>query len=337
LVQISKSTRPYSAVADALCSGACPGTTATYDALSRPLVATDGGGGTNTSTYSNNDVLQVVGPAPTGENAKQKQLQYDGLGRLTSVCEITTATGSGTCGQTTPKTGFWTNYTYDLLDNMTSVTQNAQPGSSGTQTRTYTFDMAGRLTSELNPETGSTAMTYVYDSWDAACGTYASAGDVVEKKDAMGNVTCFKYDALHRATAVTYPSGTYASATPTKCFVYATPSSPVTVNGNTMQNANLAVAEAYTTTASSCPGAKTVDEGFSYSARGEVADVWESTPDSGGYYHVNASYWANGQLDVLNGGTNPLPGLPAITYGSSNGSGLDGKGRITQVTAACTR
>jgi RHS repeat-associated protein len=76
------------------------------------------------------------------------------------------------------------------------------------------------------------------------------------------------------------------------------------------------------------------NEGFSYSARGEVADVWESTPDSVGYYHVNASYWANGALDVLNGGTSPLPGLPSITYGASDGSGLDGEGRITKVNAS---
>jgi RHS repeat-associated protein len=62
--------------------------------------------------------------------------------------------------------------------------------------------------------------------------------------------------------------------------------------------------------------------------------VYESTLNSGGYYHVNASYWANGRLDVLNGGSTPLPGLPAITYGASDGTGLDGEGRITKVNAS---
>jgi RHS repeat-associated protein len=320
--RVAKVTRPYSAATDALCTGTCPATTETYDALGRPSVVTDGGGGTITSTYSFNDVLQVVGPLTTGEHLKQKQLEYDGLGRLTSVCEITSVSGSGTCGQnSSPQpTGFWTKYTYDVLGNMTGVTQNAQPGSSGTQTRTYAFDMLGRLTSELNPETGSTAVTYIYDSWDASCGTYTSAGDLVEKKDAMNNVTCLKYDALHRTTDVTYPSGTYASVTAAKHYVY----DSATVNGTAMSNAKGRMAEAYTGTS----GSKTTDLGFSYSARGEVADVWESTLNSGGYYHVNATYWANGKLNVLNGGTNPLPGLPAITYG------VNSEGRASIVSAA---
>jgi RHS repeat-associated protein len=101
-----------------------------------------------------------------------------------------------------------------------------------------------------------------------------------------------------------------------------------------MANAATRLAESYTTSATSCPGTKTVDEGFSYSARGELQDVWENTPHSGGWYHVNASYWANGNLNVLNGGASPLPGLPAITYGASDGSGIDGEGRITKVNAA---
>jgi YD repeat-containing protein len=190
--------------------------------------------------------------------------------------------------------------------------------------------MLGRTLTEQNPETGS--ITYVYDSWDSACtgGPYSSPGDLVEKKDAMSNVTCMKYDALHRVTQTTYPSGPYASATPTRCYVY----DKATVNSISMTNAETRLAEAYTTSASSCTGTVTVDEGFSYSARGEMSDVWEKTPHSSGYYHVNATYWAHGRLDVLNGGTSPLPGLPKITYGASDGSGIDGKGRITKVAAA---
>jgi RHS repeat-associated protein len=329
---------PYSAAADTLCTGTCPATVIAYDALGRPTSATDGGNptpGTVNYTYTNNDVYQSIGPVVTGEgNTKRKQLEYDGLGRLTSVCEVTSATGSGICNQTGNPvySGYWTTYAYDVLGNMTQVTQNKQALTGSQQSRSFTFDMIGRMLTENNPETGT--VTNVYDSWDSSCGTYTSAGDLVEKKDAMNNVTCMKYDAMHRVTQITYPSGPYASATPTKCFAYATPSSPVIVNSQTMQNANLAVAEAYTTAASSCPGTPTVDEGFSYTARGETADVWQKTPDSGGWHHVNAAYWENGTLKVLNGGTNPLPGLPAITYGWNDGSGLDGEGRVTKVMAA---
>jgi RHS repeat-associated protein len=63
-------------------------------------------------------------------------------------------------------------------------------------------------------------------------------------------------------------------------------------------------------------GQKTTDEGFSYTARGELSDVYESTPNSGGYYHTTATYFPNHALKTLGG----IPGGP-WTYT------LDGKGR----------
>ncbi|MGH9546169.1 MAG: hypothetical protein ACRD23_13255 [Terriglobales bacterium] len=123
---VSKVTLPYSGAAGALCSGTCPGTLFAYDALGRTLSATDGAGGSTSYTYSQNDVYQTLGPAPTGESAKRKQTEYDALGRLKSVCEITSVAGSGACGQTTPATGFVTGYTYGALGLLTNVTQNAQ-------------------------------------------------------------------------------------------------------------------------------------------------------------------------------------------------------------------
>ena len=263
-----------------------------------------------------NDTLQVIGPQPSGENTKQRQYEYDGLGRLTSVCELTSTTnGGGNCAQTAPQTGFWTQYAYDVLGNMTGVTQNAQGGSQ--QTRTYTFDMMSRMLTEQNPETGR--ITYTYDTADSTCGSYSSPGDLVEKSDAVGNVTCMKYDALHRVTQTTYPSGSYASRTPTKCFVY----DSATVNGTAMGNAKTRLAEAYTTSASSCPGTPTVDEGFSYSARGEITDTWEKTPNSSGYYHPTAGFWESGALKTL-----WISTLPAITYNP------DGEGRTSTVSAS---
>ena len=49
----------------------------------------DGGGGSITYSYGTvgsqqNDVLVTQKPAPTGENTKARQLESDGLGRLTS-------------------------------------------------------------------------------------------------------------------------------------------------------------------------------------------------------------------------------------------------------------
>jgi hypothetical protein len=40
-------------------------------------------------------------------------------------------------------------------------------------------------------------------------------------------------------------------------------------------------------------------EWFSYSARGEVTDVYESTLHSAGYYHTTATYFPHGGLNTL--------------------------------------
>ena len=438
------------------------GTTTTYDEIGRPASVSDSGTGYVTLSYTDNDIYQEIGPIATGETkTKDKQLEYDGLGRLTSVCEITSGSGSGTCAQTTSRTGYWTTYTYDTLGNLTGVTQNAQATA---QTRSFSFDALSRLTSESNPENGTT--NYTYDS-DPTCGT--SNGDLVKRIDQMGNTTCYAYDALHRLTALTYPNGPYASSTPQKHFVYDTatitlgpsnmlqnaafegglagwractggtssvinnPSQAHDGNnylqlttttgsclmsdyylavkpGETIQfggwayrgaggsgavrwklvalDADLSVvtypsaapdattaswtpqlgtytipqnvyyvrpyveiylptgattarfdggyvnrqssayttvntkgrlAEAYTGTSAS----KITDLAFSYNARGEVTDSFQSSPNSGGYYHVNSSYWANGIAHDLTG----IPGVPTIFYG------VDGQGRLATVTS----
>ena len=83
-----------------------------------------------------------------------------------------------------------------------------------------------------------------------------------------------------------------------------------------MANAKGRLAEAYT-------GSKTTDLGFSYSVRGEIANVYRSSPHSGGYYNVAATYWANGLLNTLNAN---LSGIPTWTYVP------DGEGRVDTVT-----
>ena len=288
----------------------------------RPLTVTDGRGGTTTYTYTQApgssqvgfDVLVQIGPAPSGENLKQRRLEYDGLGRLKSVCEITSASGvgAGTCAQSPSATGFWTQYTYDVLNNIVAVKQNAQ-SSISYQTRTYAYDGLGRMTSEQNPETNQTAYTYTFDT-DNTCGT--SHGDLVKRIDPQGTVTCYAYDLLHRLTSVTYPSGGYAGVTPAKTYVY----DSATVDGTSMSYAKSRLAEAYT------GSSKTTDLGFSYTTRGEVASVYQSSPHSAGYYNIGATYWApQGLLDVLtpNMGSN----IPAWTYTP------DGEGRVNTVSA----
>ncbi len=165
--RVWESSAPYSGTAGAASGSVW--TSTTYDALNRPTQVTDAGGGWTKYTYNQNDVYVEVGPLATGDaNTKKRQLEYDGLGRLTSVCEISSASGSGSCGQNVTQTGFWTKYTYDALNNLLTVTQNAQSGSK--QTRTFTYDGLGRLTSEKTPETNQAAYNYTFDT-DGTCGT----------------------------------------------------------------------------------------------------------------------------------------------------------------------
>ncbi len=289
--------------------------------MGRTQSISDSGGGSTTFSYNENDTLETR-TSPT----TSKQSEFDALGRLTSVCEVTSGTTlwpSGACNptQNTAATGYLTTYTYDVLGNRTGVTQNAQ-ASTNHQTRSFAYDMLSRITSETNPEMNSTATTYSYDSLssDAACGTITSAGNLLKSVDAAGNAACFAgYDPLHRVGNVMYPS----SSTPSRFFVYDT----ATVNGTTMTNAKTRLAEAYTCIGG-CSG-KTTDLGFSYAKTGQTTDVWELTPHSGTnvYYHVTATPWPNGAIHTLSN----LTGLPTITYGA------DGEGRVSTVSASSSQ
>jgi RHS repeat-associated protein len=319
-----QSTMPCVTSSGTGCSGAAT-TTSTFDALGRVLQTTDGGGGFVRNTYTQNDVLVEVGPAPSGENTKQKQMEYDALGRLTSVCEKTNLTGYGVCSQqTSSPNGYFTQYAFSVVSGSptTTVTQNAQ--GSPIQTRVYTYDLLGRLISEQNPENGTTTYTYDSDSAGTCSGTYN--GDLIKLVDAKGNTVCYQYDALHRIAQITYPSsGPDAANTPAKTYVY----DSATFNGTSMSNPKGRLVEAYTVLS----GTKKSDEFFSYSSRGELTDTWECTPHSGtngcasvsNYYQVTAAFWENGALKTL---SSSISAIPTQSYG------VDGMGRTASVSAS---
>ena len=64
---------------------------------------------------------------------------------------------------------------------------------------------------------------------------------------------------------------------------------------------------------------------ISYSPRGEAADLWQWSTNSGGWYHVAGAYWPTGPTGLLN--TLTAPGLPVFTYNP------DGEGRVGSVQA----
>ena len=120
--RVATKTMPCVAAKGSGCSNGT--TTVTHDALGRPLVKTDGGGGTITYTYSGSSsctspllgceiTTVVLGPAPSGEVVKQVAQESNGLGQLIVSCAISSATGSTSCGFG-GYNGFPTTYTYSV-------------------------------------------------------------------------------------------------------------------------------------------------------------------------------------------------------------------------------
>lgn len=174
-------------------------TTTTHDALGRSLVKTDGGGGTITYSYIMGanvfDVLATLGPAPAGESVKQVQKEYNGLGQLLSTCALG-ATGGVSCGQVNGGTGVLTTYTH----NPDGTLQRAVRGS---QTHSFTYDIAGRTLTAVTPEGGTKQL--FYDSAPStpgvSCSTIAGLqsvpntasvplGHLLKTYDSNGTTTC---------------------------------------------------------------------------------------------------------------------------------------------------
>jgi hypothetical protein len=144
-----------------------------------------------------------------------------------------------------------------------------------------------------------------------AAGT-AQAGDLTQKQDLAGDNNCFIHDALHRLVSIGSSTGCKRFAYDNTTFLASRPSGVGTIT-NSIGRMN----EAETDNCGAYPPTPITDEWFSYTARGEVLDLWESTPHSGQYYPVATSYWPNGATNGLIGAN-----------GYSMAWGLDGEGRI---------
>jgi RHS repeat-associated protein len=173
-----------------------PATITQYDLANKAIITTLPGGNVTRLDYSGAAVTS------TDQVSRQSQRISDGLGRLVTVNEQNAA---GALTQAT-------NYTYNLLDNLTQVNQ-------GGQLRSFKYDALGRLLFERIPEQTATINDGTGTYWTAAY-AYTEFSSVNKKTDARGVETHNSFDALHRVAQIWYTgvggndSGTVRPALP---------------------------------------------------------------------------------------------------------------------------
>jgi len=133
------------------------------DAVGRLTKTTTPDNAIVTMSYSGNSTTV------TDQTGKQSKTVTDARGRLKNVYEVPDDAAYN----------FLTTYNYDVLDNLTSVSQ-------GSQNRTFQYDSLGRLVSANNAESGT--ITYQYDE----------VGNLLVRSDGRGVSAHFDYDALNR-------------------------------------------------------------------------------------------------------------------------------------------
>jgi YD repeat-containing protein len=294
-----------SAVSNPYCSDTpiAGNTIYTYDGLGRTIQVTHPDNSYVTNSYIGRAVLSVDEGNGNGSTKIQHISQKDALGRLTSVCEVTSSTEMGSsstpagCGLDIAGTGFVTQYAYDTLSNLVSVTQ-------GGSRRSFSYDSLSELKSAANPESGTTTYDYDNDS------------NLTSKTDARGIKTAYSYDVLNRLTGKSYSD----SSTPAACFQY----DQGATNGMGRLTAEWTQAG---TCASSLPGSGVLTERTFpvYDLMGRVAvDQQCSSPGNctGTPYSVDYGYDLAGDLS---GFTNGLANASAMSFSSA----YDSAGRLS--------
>ena len=170
-----------------------PATNYTYDALGRRTVVTLPDSQIVQTSYNGASVTMI-----DQVNRKIQRLS-DGLGRLITVNEQDT---SGNLTQAT-------NYTYDVLGNLTQVNQ-------GNQLRSHKYDALSRVTAEKIPEQGDPTQP---NQWTASY-TYTSFDAVATRQDARGVVTTYGYDTLNRLSQISYNTVSGVTTAPTVTYIY---------------------------------------------------------------------------------------------------------------------
>jgi len=193
--RVSKSSNPVRTGSAPTCESSLEWTTPSYDDLGRTISLTTPDSATIETAYSLAASGNQIGTVVTVEDqaGKQRRSVTNALGQLKRVDEPTSS-GLGTISSPNQETA----YAYDLLNNLTTVTQ-------GAQTRTFTYDSLSRLKEASNAESGIVKYTYDDNS------------NLKTKWDARGIKTIYDYDTLNRVWKRCYKSVGTSSLGYTTC------------------------------------------------------------------------------------------------------------------------
>jgi RHS repeat-associated protein len=162
-----------------------------YDALGRATKVIHADGSVLSTVYAGNSTTV------TDEQGKTRESFRDGLGRLTEVIEDP---------GTSPHLNYPTIYSYDALDNLTSVVQ------AGSRQRSFVYDSLSRLIRSTNPESNwsSTNQSYVATTYvyDADGNPINKTGPAPNQQGSAQITLTYCYDALNRLTAKGYTAQT---------------------------------------------------------------------------------------------------------------------------------
>jgi RHS repeat-associated protein len=202
----------------------------------------------------------------TNVNGIQKITQYDMLGRVSSICEISSSTLMGSdlespvaCAMDIGGSGFLTSYAYTGLT--TTITQ-------GSQQRAFTTDPAGRTTSVTEPERGQTTYSYAYNSTGLV--VTRSRPQANQTSTSVLTTTTTQYDSLGRPVTISYSDG----ITPNMGYVYDAACCWTNASSATNTKGKLVVAH------SLASAADHTSMMFSYDLMGNVINMWQCAPST---------------------------------------------------------
>jgi RHS repeat-associated protein len=288
------------------CSGA--GDSLAYDPLNRITTLTHSDGSTILTSYADPDVS--VSDEGNGAGRLQTISQMDGLGRLTSVCEVTSTTLIGitptpaSCGLDVSATGFLTTYTYDTLDDLISVTQG------GLNPRSFQYDSLSRMTSATNPESGTITRTL-----DANGNTVNETKPAPNQTGGATVTLSYCYDSLNRMTSKAYTTQSCPMGSPVATYAY----DQISAFGVTLTNSIGRLSSESTT------GTYPTGSVFSYDSMGRVVNNSQCTPQNCG----TALFALDYTYDLAGDTTSSTNGMN-VTFGGQYNAGT----RLTELTSS---